>query len=366
MSRFTISLFALFFVLCVGFSAAQLVRSTQTENAQRVDDFVVSPARDLATWSAYGRTWSVRLALSEVVEDNQDYYLGTLEGEETAAVSFSLLPGRGLSGMLATGDDTYWISARPVAERSFSENEADLVVFMARESAQDSAFQAQLPPFSEPRHAEETEAVDESVIEKRATITSYKVAVYFDQEWAKTSNNPWAASANTIALFNDVNAIYKAAGLRQFTIVYKHQVSNSKTTLNDMLTYWSDTMSTKKTTFQDSTFTNQLWLVGQNVGGLAYVGTTCKGATQNMNRKTAVVGLVNFSRLWTVKTIAHELGHNRGAQHQFDNQCAGSVKTGCQCSVMSYCFPAASNNPQGATNWFSPTTVSQMKALGCY
>lgn len=364
------TIFALIAVLalCVCYSAAQLVRSTPS-NSERVYDFTVSENKDSASWTAFGREWKVRLSLSEVVEDNIDiYFHGTLEHDVNAVVSFNLLPGTGLSGMIATQASTWWISAQPLPEHGFSTDSDDkLGVFMLRETIAD-LDPAYLPALTEPLHddlhAEDDEATIEDDGEQRKRgISTYKVAVYFDQKWA-SSTNPWASQANTVALFNDVNAIYKAAGLGQFSVTYKTQVSNSKTTLNDMLSYFSNTASTTLSSFKESGFTNHIWLVGANVGGLAYVGTTCK-ATGSANRKTAVAGLVSYSRLWTVKTIAHELAHNRGANHQFTNACSSSLKTNCQCSVMSYCFPAAGNNPNGAVNAFSAFSINEMKSKGC-
>jgi len=354
-------------VLCVGYSAAQLVRSTPT-NLERVNDFTVSENKDSVSWTAFGREWNVRLELSEVVTDNMDYFHGTLEDDVGAVVSFALLPGTGLSGMIVTGSSTWWISAQPVAENDYSEDEDRLGIFMTREVTSD-LDPSMFPALSQPLEAEEDHASDEAETvsdgeERKRTISSYKVAVYYDQKWASSTNNPWSSQANTLGLFNDVNAIYKAAGLGQFTVTYKSQVSNSLSTLSSMLTYFSDTASLTLSSFKDSTFTNHIWLVGTNVGGLAYVGTTCKSSQSN--RKTAVAGLVNYSRLWSVKTIAHELGHNRGANHQFTDACTSTLKTNCQCSVMSYCFPSASNNPNGAVNAFSSFSINEMRTAGCY
>jgi hypothetical protein len=274
--------------------------------------------------------------------------------------------------MIATESSTWWIAAQPLPDYGFSEDEDKLGVFMLREANSD-VDDSVLPALSDPLEAEDVEEdapvdcgsdVEDSEEHRKRAISSYKVAVYYDQKWA-SSTNPWRSQANTLAILNDVNAIYRAAGLGQFTVVYKSQVSNSKTKLNDMLSYFSDTASRTLSSFKESGFTNHLWLVGSNVGGLAYVGTSCK-STQPANRKTAVAGLVSYSRLWTVKTIAHELGHNRGANHQFTNACTSTLKSNCQCSVMSYCFPAAGNNPAGAVNAFSSTSINQMKAAGCY
>jgi len=365
-SKIIIALIAVL-ALCVSHSVAQLVRSTPT-NSERVYDFTVSENKDSASWTAFGRGWTVRLELSGVVADNMDYFHGTLDGDVNAVVSFALLPGTSLSGMVATASDTWWISAQPLPEFGLSEEQDRLGIFMTREafSQLDASV---LPALSDPLHVEETdEAADETSTEgehNKRTISSYKVAVHYDQKWATASNNPWSSQANTLGLFNDVNAVYKAAGLGQFTVSYQSQVTNTQTTLNSMLSYFSNTAGATLSSFKDASFTSHIWLVGTNVGGLAYVGTSCK-TTGAANRKTAVAGLVNYSRLWTVKTIAHELGHNRGANHQFDGACTSTVKTNCQCSIMSYCFPATGNNPLGAVNAFSSFTINEMKTAGCY
>jgi len=341
----------------------------------------VSASKDKVSWTAFGREWIVDLELSDITEDNTDYYHGTLEGDASAVVSFTLLPGLGLSGMIATGAKTWWIRAMPIAENAYSEDENDVGIFMIVEQAsfagmmnsnlatplQDESAPASVPHALCSSAASTSEAdVSAPAPAKKRTISSYKVGVLFDQKWALASNNPWASQANTLGLFNDVNAIYKAQGLAQFSVQYLKQLTNSYTTLNDMLTYFSGTASSSIAAMSDTSYTNYVWLIGTNVGGLAYVGTTCKGTGSAQNKKTAVIGLVNYSRLWTVKTIAHEMGHNRGANHVFTDQCSSTVTTDCQCSIMSYCFPSATNNPDGAVNVFADFTIDEMHTAGCY
>lgn len=366
----TIALIAALALMCVGFSAALQTSVSSRYNSERVYDFAVSAEKDLASWRAFGRQWTVRLSLSDVTDDNTDYFHGTLDGDNKAVVSFSLLPGMGLSGMIALRNQTWWIAAKPLEENKNSVEEKDLGVFMFREEHDASIRRGELdlPPLLEPLSIEDEETEQTEASTKRAVtpVTKYKVGVFFDQKWALASNNPWASKADTLGLFNDVNAIYKAAGLNTFTVMYGKQVTNSLSTISEMLSYFSNTASPNIAMFKDTSYTNYAWLVGTNVGGLAYVGTSCKATAAKQTQKTGVMGLVNYSRLWTVKTIAHELGHNRGANHQFDNACTNTVKTNCQCSLMSYCFPSATNNPLGAVNALTSVNINEMKAAGCY
>jgi hypothetical protein len=371
-------------LLCVGLS----VQEINPARAERVGHFDVSPTKDFVSWRAFGRSWNVALELSQVVEDNQDYFIGSLEGDSSAVVSFSLLPGLGLSGMIALSNETYWIqalahpasrgrnAARPEGSAAVEAplGEEEVAVYMYRESST-MLDMSQLPslhdPIDMPPAGEDEEEEEEEVneeggdgpVRRKRAVSVFKVALYYDDKWA-SSKNPWRSQADTLSLLNDVNAIYKAAGLAQFTFKYQKQITNPKTTINDMFTYWTSTQAGLLSTFKDTSYTNQVWLVGSNVGGLAYVGTSCK-PTNAMKLKTAVCGLVEWSRLFTIKTIAHELGHNRGAPHDFTNQCSGSTKTGCQCSLMSYCFPSSSNNPNGAKNFLSQSSINSIKAAGC-
>jgi len=374
--------FVVALLLCVGLS----VQEIRTSRAEKVEHFEVSEAKDWVSWRAYGRIWKVTdLKLSEVIEHNLHYFHGVLEDEPDSVVSLTLLPGLEFSCMIITANETWWL--QPVANRL---GEAIVDLFMYKESAvtidptlipvlnaplEDGADAAgSLPAPAEASDDSAADAVDapspDSARRAAATsttttpaVTSYKVAVYVDQQWAATSN-PWRSMTDTIGLFNDINAIYKAAGLKEFTVVYQKQVNNAYTTLTDMLSDFSNTKSASLSAFNDKSFTSYAWLVGTNVGGLSYVGTACNPANAQ-KRKTAVCGLANYSRLFTVKTIAHELGHNRGAPHDFDNQCKSGVTTNCQCSVMSYCFPTATNNPLGAKNVFSTTSINSIRSAGC-
>jgi len=302
-------------VFVVSASAAVPLARSASNTQERVYDFTVSESKDLASWTAFGREWIVHLELSDVVEDNTDYFHGTLEGDASAVVSFALLPGLSLSGMVITGETTWWIRAMPVVENGMSEAEADLGIFMIQEQ---SSLQNTLSQFATPLEAGveldvnpssscasgaslEVE-VDASAAlnDRKRTISTYKVGILFDQKWATASNNPWSSQADTLGLFNDVNAIYKAAGLGQFQAQYLKQVTNSLTTLNDMLNYISDTASANIAAMKDTSYTNYIWLVGTNVGGLAYVGTTCQGTRSAQNKKL-------LSLVWSITRVCSPL-----------------------------------------------------------
>jgi len=357
--------FLVILFVCIGLS----VQEVKPSRAELVRHFEVTEAMDLVSWRAYGRIWRVALQLSDVVEHNQYYYHGILEDEPTAVVSFTFLPGLEFSGMIITSNETWWL--QPVLRGESMV--IDLYMYQESSLLIDETLVPALqnPLLAEPVAETDLEttgvpaATATSTQQQRRTVSSFKVAVYIDSTWAATTN-PWSSMADTLGLFNDVNAIYKAAGLSQFRVVYQKQISNPSglTNLSDLLSYFSNTQSQNLAAFQDTSFTSHVWLIGSNIGGLSYVGTGCK-PTQPSSSKTSVCGLANFSRLFTVKIIAHELGHNRGSPHDFTGACTGAITTGCQCSVMSYCFPTATNNPNGAVNFFSTDSINSMRSAGC-
>jgi len=305
-----------------------------------VEKFTVSEDRDQLSFYAYNHKWTFQIWLTDVRSENKYHFFGRLAGPHKSIASFTLLPNY-ITGLIVFNNETFWLEAKDPA------TPLDLFLYKSSDITFDPAF-AQLKC----GHSGHT-PVHQNHGHNKRVITSY--AVFEDQYWVSNGYNPsWYTADGTYGLLNDVNVLYAASGLSTFNFAIEGVRSNSWITfdtlsymLNDLATFWSGNAHDGK---------NALWLVGNNVGGLAYLGTGC---SSNPFYKTAVAGLSNWSRLWTVKTIAHELGHNRGANHDFNNQCGQGQGSGCQCSVMSYCFPDAST-AGGAVNYFSQTSINEI------
>jgi len=316
----------------------------------------MSEMKDHISFTAYGKDWLFTVWNSDVSdepEDAENHFHGRLDGVESTA-SFTVAPNF-ISGMIIVHNDTFWIEAL--------NPEKPLELFMYRTS--DVWFHPSIATLhcahTDDAHNEIAENMNPmSEQEKRAVITTYILA---DQYWVSSKSNPnFYTRDGTLSLLNDVNAVYASAGLKGFSFTVKafgkYTLKNSWTTqgaLQNMLNYFT----TYSLTRFSPNYNTVAWLVGNNVGGLAWLSSAC-GAYGDRYR-TAVAGLAYWSRLYTVKTIAHELGHNRGASHDFAKQCASNQASGCQCSVMSYCFPSSSTYG-GAVNYFSSTSVGQIKA----
>jgi len=311
-------------------------------------DFVVNPERDHLTFKAYGETWGFSIWVSDVTPDenlHDDHFHGTKDGVTNSLASFTLLPDY-ITGMIIMGNETYWLEAKDPS--------APLTLFIYKSS--DVWFH---PSVSRLNCAHAGHAIAHDDAPRLETRSTHGCTVFTDQFWRSAAHNPsWSAWSATLGLLNDVNAVYSSAGLGAWSFTNGGKRDNKWSTqnaLNNMLNDFSAFAANKL----GSGFETASWLVGLNIGGLAWVGTACKRAGPSY--RTGVMGLANWSRLWTVKTISHELGHNRGAQHDFVKQCAAGQSSGCQCSVMSYCFPSA-QTAGGAVNYFSSTSKSQIKA----
>jgi len=339
------ALFVLLLVVCLAMPAHgnQQLPLVRVARYEPVTDLQVSDTRDSLSFGAYNKLWVFSIWLSDVTAENNDHFHGRLEGSSHSIASWTLMPDY-VTGMIVTANDTYWVEAKDPA--------IPLDLYIYRSS--DIWFH---PSASlKCGHAGRQEHIRSSVnsIGKR-DISS--VGILMDQYWASTTYNPsWNTASATLGLLNDVNAVYGSAGLFGFNFDILGVRSNSWTSKAAVSNMLADFSTWSKSAVPTS-YNIVAWLVGKDVGGLAWVGSGC-GAYGTFYR-TSVSGLISTSRLWTVKTIAHELGHNRGATHDFGSQCAPNQATDCQCSVMSFCLPTASTSG-GASNYFSQKSVSEI------
>jgi len=315
-----------------------------------VQDFSINDHKDALSFRAYGHLWSFSIWLSEVAEEdgeNEHHYHGRMDNVPSSFASFTVMSDY-ITGMIILGNETYWLEAKDPA--------TPLDLYMYKTS--DVWFHPSVATLH-CSHAGEQRSHEEPEMNSVDKRGAKSVAVYTDQYWRSSAKNPsWYTSGATLGLLNDVNAVYASAGLSGFSFRVVGGRNNRWTTQSALNTMLSD-FSTWSSTAVSASFNMVAWLVGNNIGGLAWLGSAC-GAYGKYYR-TSVSGLANWSRLWTVKTIAHEMGHNRGATHDFGNQCASTQSSGCQCSVMSYCFPS-SQTAGGAVNYFSRRSINEIRA----
>jgi len=65
------------------------------------------------------------------------------------------------------------------------------------------------------------------------------VAIFVDQNFADPNQNSWADTASTLSLFNDVNAVYTAAGLGTFQVQAFGTLNSGSTSLTSLLSTFS-------------------------------------------------------------------------------------------------------------------------------
>jgi len=335
---------------CLALGDETLIRVAHYEP---VIGFSLNAAKDYVSFNAYGKKWEFTLSSSDLTDneaDNEGHYFGRQLNVDTSYLSSFTIVGDFVSAMIESGNDTFWLEARDPTKPT--------ELFIHRTS--DVWFHPSVRNINcqHPGHQSRNPAdkAEEGHLDARST---YKCTMYTDQYWLSPANNPsWYTSAGTLALLNDVNVVYVNSGLGGWSFSVGGKVGNQYTQesqKNAMLTYFSNLAQSRGYT---SSGRSAHWLVGHNVGGLAWLGSTCNA--YGAYYKTGVSGLAYWSRLYTVKTIAHELGHNRGANHDFNSQCGANQATGCQCSIMSYCFPTASTYG-GARNYWTSKSIKEIK-----
>jgi len=307
-----------------------------------VSSFQVSENRDGVSFIAYGVQWEFDIWLSDVVENNANHFYGRLRGGTQLLSSFTLAPNY-VTGMIVLTNETLWLEAPPNSGNPyqlFIHKSSDVNIIPGKEQEL-RCGEANIPPGT----PEQEQQAKRSIAERGYKI----VALLVDQFWLSPAYNPWYTIDATYGLMNDVNVVYANVGLFGQGYQVLAYLPNYWTTADQtytMLTYASNWQQY----YIPAAWNIVTYLVGNNVGGIAWMGGGC--GRYGPYYRTSVAGVVPYSRLWTVKNIAHEIGHTRGANHDFGAQCGQYQSGGCQCSVMSYCFPNA-YTAGGPVNYFS-------------
>jgi hypothetical protein len=321
-------------------------REYRIAHHEPVRDFRLDNEKKEISFSAYGETWRFSVWLSDLKEKNEHHFYARFVDQKRSdkLSGFTVAPGH-IVGQIVLPNDTLWLEAR-------DPNQAH-ELFVYRQSQLSSPVEL-LPNLN----SLQVPGIDQAA--KRETeerISAYVIRVYYDQDWIV---GPWGAWAAMVGLIHDVNVAYANAGLHGFNVEgnYGGGVYNPYGDTYAMLQMIGNVANSQPG------YNLYAYMVGRNLGGIAWVGTACNPG-YGWYYRTSVNGMVNWSRLFTVKTLAHETGHNRGANHDFVNQCSSNNQPGCQCSIMSYCFPQAGYHYPEA-NLYSGTSLNEMVRAGCY
>lgn len=103
-------------------------------------------------------------------------------------------------------------------------------------------------------------------------------------------------------------------------------------------------------------------ITGANLGGLAYVGAVC----WDDYKAGAVSGLSNPIGDPFYNIILHEMGHQFGAHHSFNNSCGGNhspnsgIEPGSGTTIMSYAGGCPPNVVSSASQYFNSLSIQEM------
>lgn len=101
---------------------------------------------------------------------------------------------------------------------------------------------------------------------------------------------------------------------------------------------------------------------GSNLGGLAYVGAVCL----DDYKAGAVSGVLEPIGDYFYFLIAHEMGHQFGANHSFNNECGGnvnrstSIEPGSGSTIMSYAGGCTPNSATHSIGYFNAVSITEM------
>ncbi|XP_061622719.1 disintegrin and metalloproteinase domain-containing protein 28 isoform X2 [Phyllopteryx taeniolatus] len=264
------------------------------------------------------------------------YYHGKIVNESDSTVSVSTCDG--LRGYFRTAAQRYLIE--PLA----GDDEGDHAVTKFHEEDRTPAVcgvtnTTWSTDFEPPTSRSRSRSAGISIVQQQKYIELYLVAD--NREYVKMKRDQTELRKRIFEIVNFVNTVYKP--LRTFIALVGLEIwSNGDlisitppagNNLNAFMT-WRNSVLVKRKKHDNAHLISGIDFEGATVG-LAYIGTLCSGhsvgVVQDHNSRAIAVGA----------TLAHEMGHNLGMNHDDSSACACSGDSCIMAAALSWDIPRA-------------------------
>ncbi len=251
--------------------------------------------------------------------------------DPSAYARFDVTP-RGFHALVLLKEKT--VTIQPVSASDFT----TYVTYYGQNIVSNADFQclgAQLPPTSQLMSSETSAPGFNQMFTAVGSVRrNYRIAIATTQEYTNNGNLGGGSVSNALASINTwlnaVNAIYE----RDLSVHLNLVASNSNiiyTTSSDPFTNGDVTamLGEVRTVMRDVVGTANYdvgHVLGTGNNGVAYIGVVCNGADAGDNKgpvKGGGVSLIDPNAMvgdtFFMTRIAHEIGHQFGAQHSFND-----------------------------------------------
>lgn len=293
----------------------------------------------------------------------------TFEGvgidDPTASIRFEITP-KGFSGMVWSAQ-----SGTEIIQLIQEDNQPEkYIVYNKKAASRHSKGHFNCSTHDKEDHLEVIAKNAAQGSSNDGVLRTYRFALAVTAEYTEafggTKADAMAAMATTM---NRVNGILKKEVAVELQLVPNNDLiifTNPNTdgfTNND-----SGSLLDENQTIVDATIGNENYDIGHvfstSSGGVAYLGSTCI----NSIKAGGVTGLQSpQGDAFDVDYVTHEIGHQLGANHTQNNDCARSFatsfETGSGSTIMGYagiCFPNVQNNSDA---YFHSISINQIKTF---
>lgn len=305
------------------------LQKSQTENklsistAERNYELILSP-RDLRS-VRYRAEQTGENGIGAIENDAPvTTFAGRVAGEENASEVRLSIDGTRIEGFFISGGEMFFVE--PARRYSKAASAEDSVVYRGADALNQTAFMCDVSEkieqgkqllFDAPIAVQNPLAV--------AAPRVAEIATEADFEFVTTLGGAAQANSEILNILNMVEGVYRSELNLTISVVYQHvwttqdpfTPTNSNTLLVSFKDYWN-------TNFPNSSvprdvahlFSAKATVTGQ---GIAYKGIICS----NPNFAYGMTGRINVSPV-KFELVAHEIGHNLGANHAEEAQSCGN------------------------------------------
>jgi len=299
-------------------------------------------------------------------------YVGYEKGNSGSSIRFSVSPYDGVNVMYFNGGKTAYLD-------TYTQDKSTYMVYSREDLGADT--QGFVCEFKNPDTGNIADPIPQSLVQD-GKFRNYRLALSSTMEYSRYHINRAGLSAGTVAQKKEAVLAAMNTTMTRVNGVYEKTISLTMTMIanNDVLLsidvdaygpgFTNDdgpTLLNENQAFVDATIGSSAYDIGHifstGGGGIAQLNSPCSnsGKARGVTGRTAP-----RTDAFDIDYVAHEMGHQWGATHTFDNSCSGnrtsstSVEPGSGSTIMAYagiCPPNIQNNSDAH---FHVVSVNQM------
>ncbi len=315
---------------------------------------------------------SVMDPVLQVKYPNIRSYVGYEKGNSGNSIRFSVSPYDGVNVMYFNGGKTAYLD-------TYTQDKSTYMVYNREDLGADT--QGFACDFKNPENGNITDPIPQSLVQD-GKFRNYRLALSSTMEYSRYHINRAGLSTGTVAQKKEAVLAAMNTTMTRVNGIYEKTISLTMTMIanNDLLLsidvdaygpgFTNDdgpTLLNENQAFIDATIGNSAYDIGHifstGGGGIAQLNSPCNssGKARGVTGRTAP-----RTDAFDIDYVAHEMGHQWGATHTFDNSCSNnrtastSVEPGSGSTIMAYAGICAPNIQNNSDAYFHVVSVNQM------